>query len=388
MILWLPKTLTIISIYSLLFTTTNNAFATPGNNNINNQLSTTRKNMANIQTNLTVNKHKVKKVMTELQQTEEEISKTANELYTLSKSLQQDKKSYQQLKTKFANTSSKYKIHQAILAKQIQFAYQIKHTPQIKLFFGENDPNNINRILAYYEYIAMQQQQTLQNSTSILEQTKILEQQIVVKITAIQNKQTEKQKQIAKLKNSNMTRANLVAVINNSITKDNKTLSILQRDEKALEHKIAQLHHQQRKNINPPGIPNKAIFENLSPHMPIISKASKISMHEISAANPNRFIIHAPPGNKVHAINDGKVIFAGWLRGYGLLLIIEHNNDLMSLYGHTQTIFKKAGDKVIKGETIALVGQSGGQVQSGLYFEIRKSTKSIDVRNWFNYETT
>ena len=122
--------------------------------------------------------------------------------------------------------------------------------------------------------------------------------------------------------------------------------------------------------------------------MPIINKTTKLHMHAISTANSNRFLIHAEPGSKVYAIHNGRVVFADWLRGYGLLLIIEHNNGLMSLYGHNQTLFKKVGDRVNRGEAIALVGQSGGQMHPGLYFEIRKGAKSINLRNWFNYETT
>ena len=93
-------------------------------------------------------------------------------------------------------------------------------------------------------------------------------------------------------------------------------------------------------------------------------------------------VIQAPLGSEVRAVAAGQVVFADWLRGFGLLAIVDHGDDHMSLYGYADALYKRAGDRVEGGEAIAAVGQSGGQVEVGLYFEIRQAGNPIDPRQW------
>ena len=92
----------------------------------------------------------------------------------------------------------------------------------------------------------------------------------------------------------------------------------------------------------------------------------------------NGVTISASEGQDVNAIANGKVIYADWLRGFGMVLVVDHGKGYMSLYGHAQALLKSAGDTVRKGESIALVGRSGGQTQPGLYFEVRHKGQAVD----------
>lgn len=370
--------------------------AAPTNQNITHKLISTRKDMLNINADLARNQAKTNKLMQKLQKAEEKISNTAKDLYNIANTLQQEKKLYQGLQANFVATNAKHKANQAILSKQLRLAHSLGQIPPIKLLLGQATPNNITRLLKYYGYIHTYQAQQLKNSTAILQELQALQVAKQQKITKINTIQASKTSQIQQLKKNNAARGKLLVAMNHTITQKHRTLMLLQRDEKALEqaivqlqHKTAQSHHNQTKPRSPAktALQNKVIFNQMTPHKPIVSNATKIKMRAISSANANRFLIQADLGSKVYAVQDGKIIFANWLRGYGLLLIIEHNNDLMSLYGHNQTLLKSVGEKVAKGEAIALVGQSGGQRLPGLYFEIRKAAKSINIRNWFNYET-
>jgi septal ring factor EnvC (AmiA/AmiB activator) len=93
-------------------------------------------------------------------------------------------------------------------------------------------------------------------------------------------------------------------------------------------------------------------------------------------------LISAAEGQQVRTVSQGRVAFAEWLRGYGLLIIIDHGNGYMSLYGYNQTLYKSVGDWVKAGDIIAAVGSSGGQDQSGLYFEIRHNGKPVNPSQW------
>ena len=84
----------------------------------------------------------------------------------------------------------------------------------------------------------------------------------------------------------------------------------------------------------------------------------------------------------MRSVANGRVVFADWLRGFGNLLIVDHGDGYMSLYGNNQTLLKKAGDEVSAGDTIAAVGNSGGIPEAGLYFEMRYQSKPFDPLNW------
>ena len=92
--------------------------------------------------------------------------------------------------------------------------------------------------------------------------------------------------------------------------------------------------------------------------------------------------LQAPLGTEVYAISGGSVVFADWLRGFGMLLIVDHGGGRLSLYGHADALFKRVGDRVEPGETIASVGQSGGRAEAGLYLEVRQNGKAIDPLGW------
>jgi septal ring factor EnvC (AmiA/AmiB activator) len=89
-------------------------------------------------------------------------------------------------------------------------------------------------------------------------------------------------------------------------------------------------------------------------------------------------------GRPVSAVHQGKVLFAEWLKGMGLVIVLDHGDRYMSLYGHNQALLKQAGDVVESGETISLVGQSGGQQNPGLYFELRHKGQAINPTNWLD----
>ena len=92
----------------------------------------------------------------------------------------------------------------------------------------------------------------------------------------------------------------------------------------------------------------------------------------------------AKEGEPVVSVYAGKVVFSDWLKGYGLLLIVDHGMGFMTLYAHNQSLFKRKGDPVLQGEQIASIGHSGGLKQNGLYFEVRHRGKAIPPLEWLS----
>ena len=93
-------------------------------------------------------------------------------------------------------------------------------------------------------------------------------------------------------------------------------------------------------------------------------------------------LIQAPMGRKVRAVMPGKVIFSRWMRGYGLLIIVDNGHGYMTLYGRNESLYKKRGDVIKRGEIISAVGNSGGYQKSALYFAIRHNAKPVNPSKW------
>ena len=101
-----------------------------------------------------------------------------------------------------------------------------------------------------------------------------------------------------------------------------------------------------------------------------------------SGRRSSGLLVAAKTGTAVHAVSHGRVVFADWLRGYGLMIIVDHGDGYLSLYGCNETLLKDVGDWVNAGETIATSGASGGQKTPGLYFELRTKGQPVDPRAW------
>jgi septal ring factor EnvC (AmiA/AmiB activator) len=99
-------------------------------------------------------------------------------------------------------------------------------------------------------------------------------------------------------------------------------------------------------------------------------------------------ILNAPAGTPVRAVYAGRVVFADWLRGYGLLTIVDHGNGYLTLYGYNQSLLREVGEWVAAGDSLALAGNSGGNRASGLYFEIRHRGKAVNPTRWCNRRVT
>ena len=103
-----------------------------------------------------------------------------------------------------------------------------------------------------------------------------------------------------------------------------------------------------------------------------------------STLSTDGIFISSDSGKAVKVVHPGRVVFSEWLRGYGLLIIVDHGNDYLSLYGHNQSLLRNTGDWVQAGETISLTGSSGGYDQTGLYFSLRHNGKSFNPVPWLN----
>lgn len=193
-------------------------------------------------------------------------------------------------------------------------------------------------------------------------------------LTAVTEQQAAAQEQAQVLAAAVAGRERALADLRQDLAGRQQRLSALTHDEQALQRLLAQL-----RDIFA-DLPET--FDGAEPFRSLRGRLPWPLAGDAAAGGNGGLRIAAAVGADVHAIAHGRVAFADWLRGYGLLLILDHGDGYMSLYGHNETLLREEGAWVRTGERIAQVGRSGGETQSALYFELRERGRSVDPRPW------
>jgi septal ring factor EnvC (AmiA/AmiB activator) len=284
---------------------------------------------------------------------------------------------------------------QTQLARVLYQQYTGLQPDAVKLLLNGEDPNRVARELNYLGYLARARADLLRNLRSNLVHVNDLArttQQQSAELAAIQ---AEQQTQRKKLEAEQRQRKLVLARTSKEIEKQRRAISTLKRNEERLSKLVEQLGRiirskpaPLRNDRLPDATGDGRLFTQLkgSLSLPVRGELRNRfgSPREDSGLSWKGLFIAAASGQDVKAIAAGRVVFADWLRGFGNLLIIDHGGDYMSLYGNNEALYKQVGDTIRGGEAIAQVGDSGGNSNSGLYFEMRYQGKAFDPLKWVN----
>ncbi|MDD9176861.1 peptidase M23 [Aliivibrio finisterrensis] len=256
--------------------------------------------------------------------------------------------------------------------------YLISRNNQLSNVLSGDDVTKIDRMTQYAQRIS----EARVGAISQLEFTTMQLKEKEVSLLKQQQRQSEllaqyKQEKTT-LQTSQNKRKKTVSSIKKRISNENGYLNELQQNEKRLKVAIAKA-----KASN--NVPMDGIARQKGRLPWPISNAK--TLHSFGTKQTGQLtwkgmVLASEYGTPVKAVDSGKVVFADWLRGYGLMVLIDHGKGDMTLYGYNQSLMKKEGDKVQAGETIAVVGDSGGQDRASLYFEIRRNSKAQNPRSW------
>jgi septal ring factor EnvC (AmiA/AmiB activator) len=261
-------------------------------------------------------------------------------------------------------------------------AYMIGREEQLKLLLNQNDPAALGRTLAYYEYFAGQRSSTIAN----IEQDLTRLQQLVAEIDAQSDKLKSLEeavaRQMAALQSARAERADSMAAISKQLASGNQELSKLKQQEQAVESLIADLARVLQDFPTDPSLS----FDQMRGKLPWPVPGRVSARYQTPRADSagtlrwNGVMIATSRGAKVRAAYFGRVVYADWLQGLGLLMIIAHSGGYMTLYGHAEVLYKSVGDRVAPGDVIAAMNDAGGDIE--LYFEIREGRKTVDPKAW------
>lgn len=269
------------------------------------------------------------------------------------------------------------------LARQLRAAYAAGRQEYVKILLNQEDPAAVGRIVAYYDYLHRARFERIAVINTTLDELNTVKGEIAAETAQLQQLRDKSAAEQRELETSRGQRAALLVKLKKEISSKDQQLARLSADEKELQKLIAALSRA-LEDIPPDieGRPFNALKGKLGWPVkgPFLAKYG--ARRNVGSLTWQGVLIGASEGQQVRAISHGRVAFAEWLRGYGLLLIIDHGGGYMSLYGHNQTLYKGVGDWVKGGEVVAAVGSSGGQERSALYFEIRHNGKPANPGQW------
>jgi septal ring factor EnvC (AmiA/AmiB activator) len=268
------------------------------------------------------------------------------------------------------------------LAAQIRAAYILGRSEPLKLLLNQKDPAQAGRNFAYYGYFGRMRASQIHAINDNIAKIDELQTKIDEEDAHLARLESAQKSQVGQLEQARQRRGKVLASLEQESKNRSEALARLQRQQSALEKLLKDLNRALEKF---PVDANDA-FAKLRGELawPVEGRlVAHFGETRAGGVKWNGVLIAAERGTPVRAIYHGRVAYADWLPGLGLLMIIDHGNGYLSLYGHNERLYKAAGAQVRAGDTIAGVGDSGGRSQDELYFEIRRAGKPVDPRPWF-----
>jgi septal ring factor EnvC (AmiA/AmiB activator) len=321
----------------------------------------------------------------ELEKTEKEIGAVASALQQLEGKIAQSHARRDKLDKERRTRQRNLEEMRSVLAHDLRLAYQMGQQQRVKLLLNQDDPAAITRLMVYYGYFSRARAERIARIESALDELALVEQKVKKQQSRLEKLKAEKIAQSERLQRARTARQAVLKRLQAELRQKSSELTDLARDEKQLQHLVEALRRA-LKDIPPETaretsrypLKGKLVWPVDGPiRVPFGAEQADGKLHS------RGILVNASAGADVHAIAGGRVLFADWLRGFGLLLIVDHGQGYMSLYGYNRSLYKEVGDKVEAGDVIAAVGDSGGRARSGLYLELRKDGQPFDPLSWF-----
>ena len=354
-----------------------------------------------------------------LKESEVAISEANKKLFEINQKQQENKKTLTQLKSESINTNQALSQQQKLLSAQLYQQYIHGQQSYIQMILQSENPDKITRDVQYFSYVAKARANLIDQMQGNLNKISKLNEATA---SALKEVADLKQKQVEEkraLENQKQEKSKVVRSLSAQIDAQRSEIKKLTRDEKRLSELVERLakiippppkkvrvkaeprintRKTETAEINKP--PKEVLANNAEPsqetagtnfsalkgrlRLPVRGDVTNRfgSSHEDSGISWKGLFIKANEGAEVKSVASGRVVFADWLRGFGNLIILDHGDGYMSLYGNNQAVLRRVGDTVRAGDVIASVGNSGGNATNGLYYELRNQSRPFDPLGW------
>ncbi|PKO51628.1 MAG: peptidase M23, partial [Betaproteobacteria bacterium HGW-Betaproteobacteria-2] len=334
-------------------------------------------------------------------------------LHELTQQERKNRETLQSLKKQQADLVRTLDTQQALLGKQLYQQYLHGQQNHLQIMLQQQDPNAIARQLHYYSYVSKARAELIDGMQDNLKQIETINQQTTQALQEIEQLKLAQEEERKSLQAQKTERSKVLKKLSSQIANQRNEINKLKRDEKRLTSLLERLAKIAREQAEARRKQSQAAQKK-----PADSKSGTVARNQALPTSKydgsnfaslkgklnlpvrgdvtNRYgaarkdtglswkglFIRAAEGAEVKSVAKGSVVFADWLRGFGNLIIIDHGDGYMSLYGNNQSLLKNLGDDVKGGDTIAAVGNTGGNESPGLYFELRRRSQPFDPLSW------
>ncbi len=364
-------------------------------------------------------------VSRDLRKVDEQVGASARALSETETELVRGKATLAQLQKQRDALQSHLGSQREELAGLLRAAYTVGGDAPLKVMLAQDRVAQAGRTLTYHRHLQRARARRIAELTDELRGLETVQRQIVQKRVALDSARSQRRAELAQLERDRKQRAGLMAQLETRYQDRAAREKVLGRDAKSLEQLLAQLRVAAAKAAREaraakaakaakaarstravkqgaaaakPSKPGRAAATSTRP-VKIVASAAPIKVGGLGwplngtllaaygGTMPDGrasagLLIGAPVGSSVRAVADGRVVFAEWMSGYGLISIVDHGNGYMSLYAHNESLLRDAGDSVKRGDAIAGVGNSGGQGRPALYFELRRNGQPVNPNTW------
>ncbi len=355
-----------------------------------------------------------------LKDSETAISVANQKLHDINQKQQKNKSQLNTLKKQSLNLNDKLGAQQAQLSDLLRQQYMHGNQSYTQLILQDKNPSEIARDVKYFSYIAKAHAKVIDGMQGNLAKVKELNEKTTSALQEVADLKAKQEVEKKTLVAQSREKSKVVSSLSSQIASQRNEISKLKRDEKSLSNLVERLakivppvvkHKKTKARLPDTDIadekPNKepgkktviannetlpgndfagVNFANLRGklHLPVRGELSNRygASREDTGVSWKGLFIKSTEGSDVKSVADGRVVFADWMRGFGNLIIVDHGSGYMSLYGNNQAVLKHVGEEVNAGDTIASVGNSGGNESNGLYYELRYKSQPFDPMSW------
>ncbi|MFT5118180.1 MAG: septal ring factor EnvC (AmiA/AmiB activator) [Kiritimatiellia bacterium] len=332
---------------------------------------------------LKTTKNSKDKLQQSLQTSEQNMAGLSKKIANIKEALAREKKQLTQLQAQRAKLDKHRQGQQQQIINTIRQAYQLGRQSQLKLLLNQEDPERLGRLVKYHDYIVNAHQRDVDAYITTIDELAVVERTIITATQKLEKQQQRLTKRSQELQLSQKQRLTTLAKLTSSLKQKGQQLRTLSADRQRLEDLLVEATNALANLRLPSGA---QAFSQVKGKLPMPTNGKVLfafgSPQFDGKLKRKGIFISNRTGAEVVSVHHGRVIFSDYLRGHGLLLILDHGDGYMSLYGHNQTLLKETGDWASPGETIATVGNTGGQQKVGLYFEIRHQGRPQNPRSW------
>ncbi len=322
------------------------------------------------------------RITAELQEAEVEIAEKRTRLRALEREREHTEQQRAELEVAIAEREAELEAEVGELGDQLRAAYMSGNQERLRLLLNQQDPAELGRMMAYYRYLNEYRQENIEIVTIRITELAELYSQVAAEEARLEAIAEERYAELTRLDAAQERRRTLLASLQQQLAEEGREIERLAAQEQDLARLIDEL---------------RTILSDypISSEEPFVEYRGRLTwpvagtlVHDFGqpriggSLRWNGVVLEAPRGREVRAVYHGRVAFADWLAGMGLLVIVDHGDGYMSLYGYNETLLTNVGDWVAPGDVIATVGDSGGQQRSALYFEIRRGTEPLDPGAW------